>query len=118
NNGINGHDPGRRENERSHILFTSGSTGQPKPVQITGGGIIHLANRIPVTPLLKSDRVATFNNPGFDLSLFEIWVPLWCGATIVVIPKDIVTDPGRLPAFLTATQVSASIVPTALFNVG
>ena len=116
-NGINGHGPGCRENERSHILFTSGSTGQPKPVQITEGGIIRLANSTPVTPLLKSDHVAAFNNPGFDLSLFEIWVPLLCGATIVVIPKYIVTDPGRLPTSLIETQVSVSIVPTALFNI-
>ncbi|EAU38566.1 predicted protein [Aspergillus terreus NIH2624] len=71
------------ETDRSHILFTSGSTGKPKPVQIRAENILHLATRTPVTPLLQTDRVAEFNNPGFDLSLFEIWATLLSGATIV-----------------------------------
>jgi amino acid adenylation domain-containing protein/thioester reductase-like protein len=104
---------------RSHILFTSGSTGKPKPVQITARGILHLATRTPATPLRPSDRVAEFNNPGFDLSLFEIWATLLAGATIVVVPKHIVTDPKRLEGFLKDPehQVSVIFMTAALFEV-
>ncbi|PFH61328.1 hypothetical protein XA68_17630 [Ophiocordyceps unilateralis] len=103
--------------QRSHILFTSGSTGTPKPVQINESGIVHLATKTLVTPLLKEDRVAEFNNPGFDLSLFEIWATLLSGAAIVVIPKNVVTDPGRLSAYLLSKRVTAIMIPTALFNI-
>ncbi|RDW90749.1 non-ribosomal peptide synthetase [Aspergillus mulundensis] len=102
---------------RSHILFTSGSTGKPKAVQISASSILHLATRTPVTPLQATDRVAELNNPGFDLSLFEIWVSLLSGATIVVIPKHTATDPFGLRDFIHTHGVSVVICPTALFGV-
>ncbi|KAL4877806.1 NRPS-like enzyme [Aspergillus karnatakaensis] len=104
---------------RTHILFTSGSTGKPKPVQITSAAIIHLATRTPATPLRRADRVAEFNNPGFDLSLFEIWATLLAGATIVPIPKRVVTDVKQLEAFLhdARNQVSVMFITAALIEV-
>lgn len=106
-----------RDVDRSHILFTSGSTGKPKPVQISARSIIHLATKTPVTPLLPSDRVAEFNNPGFDLSLFEIWVTLLSGATVVAIPKIIATDPLTLQFFLREHKVTILIMTAALFEI-
>ncbi|KAJ5964445.1 NRPS-like enzyme [Penicillium vulpinum] len=102
---------------RSHILFTSGSTGRPKAVQISEKSIIHLSSKSDVTPLLGDDRVGELNSPGFDLSLFEIWVTLLSGATIVVIPKDIVVDSDTLSVFLAENQITVVIFPTALFNI-
>ncbi|KAF7594370.1 hypothetical protein BBP40_009351 [Aspergillus hancockii] len=84
---------------RSHILFTSGSTGKPKPVQIQA-----------------KDRVAEFNNPGFDLSLFDIWVTLIAGATIVVIPRHVTIDPNALSLFLMEHGVTIIVITAALFE--
>ncbi|GLB22437.1 hypothetical protein AtubIFM61612_003004 [Aspergillus tubingensis] len=111
------HDGHLKEDGRSHILFTSGSTGKPKPVQIQTSSILHLAMENNMTPLSHTDRVTAFNNPGFDLSLFEMWATLIARGTIVVLPKGVATDPSRLPAFLTDTRASVMIIPTALFNV-
>ncbi|KAF9893462.1 hypothetical protein FE257_010774 [Aspergillus nanangensis] len=105
------------KHRRSHILFTSGSTGKPKPVQIQASSIMHLATSNNMTPLSRHDRVAAFNNPGFDLSLFEVWCTLIAGGTVVTIPKQVATDPGRLPSFLEEHQVTVTIIPTALFNI-
>nr|XP_001401480.2 NRPS-like enzyme [Aspergillus niger CBS 513.88] len=107
----------RPETDRSHVLFTSGSTGKPKPVQIRPENILHLATNTPVTPLLTSDRVAEFNNPGFDLSLFEIWATLLSGATIVVVPRHIATDPGAIASYLQEHQVSVIFITAALFRI-
>ncbi|KAI2788138.1 hypothetical protein POX_f08525 [Penicillium oxalicum] len=103
--------------DRSHILFTSGSTGNPKPVQIRASGILHLARQTPITPLMREDRVAKFNNPGFDLSLFEIWVTLVAGATIVTIPRQTATDPHAFPSFLEDRGVTIIITTAALFEI-
>lgn len=105
------------ESHQSHIFFTSGSTGQPKPIQVPARGILHVFQSFPITPLGPQDRMTLFINPGFDFSLFEIWVTLLSGATIVQIPKMILTDPGNLGAFLDQMQITAMIIPTALFNV-
>ncbi|KAB8073623.1 NRPS-like enzyme [Aspergillus leporis] len=108
---------GCSERHRSHILFTSGSAGKPKAVQILASSILHLVTTTPVTPLNPTDRMSSFVNPGFDLSLFEIWATLLSGATIVVIPQTIVTDPFSLGNFLQKWKVTVVIMPTALFNV-
>ncbi|PYH47076.1 non-ribosomal peptide synthetase [Aspergillus saccharolyticus JOP 1030-1] len=103
--------------ERSHILFTSGSTGKPKPVQIRAEAILHLANKTPTTPLRKSDRVAEFNNPGFDLSLYEIWVTLISGATVCAIPRDSAISSGTLADMISKHRLTVMIITTALFTI-
>ncbi|KAB8067480.1 hypothetical protein BDV29DRAFT_200207 [Aspergillus leporis] len=103
--------------DRSHILFTSGSTGKPKPVQIRASGILHLATRTFMTPLKHTDRVAEFNSPGFDLSLFEIWATLVAGATVVVIPRHIATDPEAFPSFMVDYGITVIIIMAALFEI-
>ncbi|KAF4415452.1 AM-toxin synthetase (AMT) [Fusarium acutatum] len=105
------------ESRRTHILFTSGSTGKPKGVQISSSAIMHLATSTPVTPLNPDDRVAAFNDPGFDLSLFEVWVPLLSGATIVIIPKVMVVDATALKSYLERQRISVMIMPAALFHI-
>ncbi|KAJ5474949.1 NRPS-like protein biosynthetic cluster [Penicillium sp. IBT 31633x] len=102
---------------RTHIIFTSGSTGKPKPVQVSAQSINHLASKTPFTPLLPDDKVAHFNNPGFDLSLFEIWVTLLSGATVVSINKELVTDPSRLKAFLESQGVTVMMLSVALMEI-
>ncbi|EXM24678.1 ANL, N-terminal domain [Fusarium oxysporum f. sp. vasinfectum] len=105
------------ESRRTHILFTSGSTGKPKGVQISSSAIMHLATSTPVTPLNPEDRVAAFNDPGFDLSLFEVWVTLLSGATIVIIPKVIVIDSTALKSYLELQRITIMIMPAALFHI-
>ncbi|KAH8431109.1 uncharacterized protein LDX57_008770 [Aspergillus melleus] len=102
---------------RSHILFTSGSTGRPKPVQIRTDSIVHLATQTPLTPLTRGDRVAQFNNPGFDLSLFEIWATLLSGATIVTVPRQVAVDPSCLFSFLKENEVTVIIMTAALCEI-
>ncbi|KAF5855481.1 hypothetical protein ETB97_009116 [Aspergillus alliaceus] len=103
------------ENHRSHILHTSGTTGKPKGVQIPSKAILHLATCLPVS-VKATDNVSLFNNPGFDLSLFEMWVSLLSGATVVPIPKTTLTDPFGIKDFLKAQEVTVMIITTSLFN--
>lgn len=100
---------------RSHILYTSGSTGKPKPVQISPASLAHLATKSPVTPFQKTDRVALINNPGFDISLFEVWAALLSGATIVVVPRETVLDPFAFRDFIHDRQLSVVFLTSSLF---
>jgi amino acid adenylation domain-containing protein/thioester reductase-like protein len=106
---------GKPEGHRSHILHTSGSTGKPKAVQISSKAILHLTTSLPLN-LEPGDRIGELNNPGFDLSLFEIWVALLSGCTVVHIPNSNIKDPVSFPGFLKDANITAIILPFALFN--
>ncbi|KAE8395212.1 hypothetical protein BDV23DRAFT_194855 [Aspergillus alliaceus] len=100
----------------SHILYTSGSSGKPKAVKIPESSILHLAFNTPVS-LQKSDRVAVINNPGFDLSLFEILVSLISGSTLVIVPRHVITDPFTAREFIAEKKISIIFLTASLFSV-
>lgn len=102
---------------RTHILYTSGSSGKPKAVQITEKSLLHLAINSPLTPLSPKDRMAVINNPGFDVSLFEIFAPLAAGATLVIVPREVVTDPFTFREFVVEKGLSIIFMTAALFSI-
>ncbi|MCW2254740.1 amino acid adenylation domain-containing protein [Providencia alcalifaciens] len=103
-------------NQRSHILFTSGTTGQPKGVEIEARGIIRMlvnSNFIHITP---NDRVACHANPAFDGSFLEVWAALLNGATLVILTKETLLDPTLLEDTLQQYAISYLFMTTSLFN--
>ncbi|KAF7509614.1 hypothetical protein GJ744_007652 [Endocarpon pusillum] len=101
---------------RTHLLFTSGTTGEPKAVQILAKSILQIAYHVPWTPLEREDVVAHVNNTTFDVSLFEIWVPLIRGASIVVLDKAVLLDGQVLEKQLASLHVNTLIATTAVLN--
>lgn len=72
----------------AYVLYTSGSTGRPKGVQIEHRSAVALAQwaaRVyspeEVSGVLFSTSVC------FDLSIFEMFVPLSLGGTVIIVPN-------------------------------
>ncbi|KAJ5158957.1 Male sterility NAD-binding [Penicillium coprophilum] len=99
----------------SHILHTSGTTGDPKAAQILAGGIINLAFSS-TAPFQDGQRLAHIGNTVFDVTLFEIWVCLLRGGTLVVYPHETVIDPVLFSRCLQMDRIEAVFVTTALLN--
>jgi amino acid adenylation domain-containing protein/thioester reductase-like protein len=102
--------------QRTHILFTSGTTGQPKAVQIMARGIVRLTSDPTYVSLNATDRIAAIANPTFDASLFEIWGALSNGGTIVLLPKQAIIDPYAFRHSLDAQRVTSMFITATLFN--
>ncbi len=75
-----------KANDLAYVIYTSGSTGQPKGVMIAHRNtvaMIHWAGE--VFDDLELQRVLASTSLNFDLSVFEIFVPLSHGGTIVIV---------------------------------
>ncbi len=99
-----------------YIIYTSGSSGRPKGVEIAQSSICNFIGIVPplygVTP---SDRVYQGMTIAFDFSIEEIW-PTWAtGATLVAGPTDGRRVGSGLADFLEKHEITMIYcVPTVL----
>jgi len=102
--------------QRACLLYTSGSTGLPKGVEVTHGGIVRLVRGGPPFELTSRDVIAQVANTSFDAATFEIWGALLTGARLVLIPRASVLDFEALGEVLRTERITALYLTTTLFN--
>lgn len=80
----------------SYVVFTSGSTGEPKGVPITHRNLqAYQRNFRRLAPPHAGDRVATTYELTFDIALHDMLNAWWSGATLVVMPERAMLAPAR-----------------------
>ncbi|MEH1017432.1 amino acid adenylation domain-containing protein [Micromonospora sp. CPCC 206060] len=100
----------------AYVMYTSGSTGQPKGVVVTHAGI---RNRVLWSVeqyrLTASDRVLQKTALGFDASMWEFLAPLVSGGAVVLAAPDAHRDPGAMLRAMHAHDVTVlQLVPSVL----
>jgi amino acid adenylation domain-containing protein len=78
----------------AYVVYTSGSTGQPKGVVIEHRSLVTFAREVATRLQLGAgDRFLQFASPGFDVLVEELF-PIWLAGGAVVIPPPKMTGPG------------------------
>ncbi|HEY6348115.1 MAG TPA: amino acid adenylation domain-containing protein [Candidatus Angelobacter sp.] len=100
----------------AYVMYTSGSTGQPKGIGITQGNVVDLVRKSDWVGLRCGQAMAQTTSPSFDAAAFELWNTLLNGACLVCISSEVLLDGRKLKAELRDKGVQAVLLVTALFN--
>ncbi|TMM51060.1 non-ribosomal peptide synthetase/type I polyketide synthase [Sulfitobacter sabulilitoris] len=81
----------------AYVMFTSGSTGVPKGVEISHRSVVNLLGSMAQEPGFdQNDVLLAVTTTMFDISVLEMFLPLTVGGRCVIAPHEDVLDGFRL----------------------
>ena len=101
----------------AHIVFTSGSTGQPKGVAGTHEATLNRVLWMSAEyPFAQHEQCCHITSMAFTRAVWELWLPLLCGQTLHLIDRSEVKEPAALFARLQQQQISRLVTAPSLLR--
>lgn len=100
----------------AYVLYTSGSTGEPKGVSLTHRNALAFVRwAAGEVGLSSADRLANHAPFNFDLSVFDLYAAFLVGASVHLVQQELAYAPEQLVGFLVDRRISVWYsVPSAL----
>lgn len=104
--------------QTAYVIFTSGTTGDPKGAMIEHHSVANLARHVrdtlfaPLGPALNVSSIASF---AFDSSVKQVFATLLNGHTLHIPADDTRRDPARLHAFIEQRRIDLCDTTPSLF---
>jgi amino acid adenylation domain-containing protein/non-ribosomal peptide synthase protein (TIGR01720 family) len=96
-----------RPQNPAYVIYTSGSTGKPKGAVIEHKAIVNRLEWMRAHySIAPDDRILQKTPATFDVSVWEFFLPLIAGATLVVAPPDSHKDPSWLASLIREHRIT------------
>ena len=102
-------------NSTAYVMYTSGSTGEPKGMEIVHRAILRLVCNVDYVDLSDKTIMLHAAPLGFDASTLEIWGPLLNGGTCVLHHESVPSGAG-LAESIRRHHLTTAWLTAALFN--
>ena len=100
-----------------YVVYTSGTTGQPKGIMIEQQTMVNLVNfQYQQTAINFHERVMQFATMSFDVCYQEIFTTLLRGGTLYIIEDSRKQIVEQLLAFIEFNQINVAFIATAYFK--
>ena len=91
----------------AYVLYTSGSTGEPKGVRILHRNLVNFLNSMRDKPGIAADDVlCAVTTLSFDIAALELYLPLTVGAKVVIAMEQEQRDPAALASLIRRRDVT------------
>ncbi|WCM63689.1 non-ribosomal peptide synthetase [Paenibacillus polymyxa] len=100
----------------AYIMYTSGSTGEPKGVMVEHRNVIRLVRSTNYVTFENDDRILLTGNLAFDACTFEIWGALLNGLQLHIVPENIILDSDLLADVIRKNNITMMWLTSPLFN--
>lgn len=99
----------------AYVMYTSGTTGEPKGVLVEQHAVTSLVVNNHFVPLSPATVMLQSASLSFDAATLEIWGPLLNGGRLVIFP-DQYTDPQRIAGVIQQHGVNTAWMTSGLFD--
>ena len=102
----------------AYVIYTSGSTGKPKGVKITHKNLINFVYAFNnyYNGITFEDSFLASTNISFDVSIWEIFIPLLNGATLVLNTEEIISNIALYCKNIIKNRITALYIPPNILD--
>jgi len=99
------------DSDLAYIIYTSGTTGMPKGVMVEHANILNsIKDQVQEFNITEEDNIIQLAAATFDVAMYEIFMGLLSGASVIMVDKETIGDPKNFVSYLKGHEATVMAV--------